>query len=155
MPTHWPCPKGGFSKLEELLQDQKIKDWKQDFPYSRYLKAGDYCNLSSIIEDLDYLNTVDSTDKMEILGIMVTGLTQELEKKIAPSFQTYNPDSLIQLLHWATKFGNYGNFDSEYQLLYDALHTYWLNYIVNKLGVYAKEDDNLKFNYQFNRVFRT
>ena len=151
LPVPWTCPASAFADLATIAQDlnQDTAAFLEEFPYEIYLSKGNYCNIEAILRDLNYLSSLEVAGKSGSSDVLMDALTTHLEAKIGPSFDHYNPDSLIQLLHWANQFGHYANYPSDYQLEYSVVHGFWLDYIANKLFAYTEADASVKYAHKF------
>ncbi|MEM6378458.1 MAG: hypothetical protein AAF705_09600 [Bacteroidota bacterium] len=151
LPSQWTCPASAFDNMATIIQDLDLDSSNVigKFPYEAYVANGNYCNIEAILKDLKYLASLEDAGKNERSDILMDALTTHLEAKIGPSFDQYNPDSLIQLLHWANQFGHYANYPSDYQLEFSVVHGFWLDYIANKLFTYTEQNSDVKYAHKF------
>lgn len=122
---------------------------RENFPYQAYVDSADVCDINAIGRDLALLDSVNAQDPALNRELILTALTTELERKIAPSVITYNPDSLILLLQWAGRFNYYKDIDKKNARLFKITHRHWLNFIANKAGEFYDKHPAIKHDFKF------
>lgn len=137
----------GSNKIELLKHFKKLDNLNLDFPYSSYLKSNNFKEFKSLKHDLNDLDSVFK-DKAVVQQFIFTVLTDSLFMKNYNNREV-NLDSLNVTLQWAEKFKYYGEADSDNQILFQAIHSYWLSKISNILTKYSEDNDSKKFNFQF------
>lgn len=148
IPEEKPCDSKPYFNLKIHVDSLDADNLKADFPYQIYLDSADYCDINAIHRHLQILNTVNP-DAKENQRILVKALTEKLEEKIGPRFNTYHPDSIILMLNWVNKFHYYKDIDTNNLKLYRMVHRHWYNYFANKLGQYNESNSNLNYEFKF------
>jgi hypothetical protein len=135
----------------DLLSRLKTSDashLKDNFPYKDYLDSGNFHDAISLQRDLGSMNSV-THDEMLSQEVLSIALTEKLLDRVKPSFEKYNPDSLIRLLQWSEKFNAWSEMDEKNSLFYKAVYDYWCNFISNTLAEYYEVSYAVKYNYKF------
>lgn len=149
IPKERPCPSKPAFQLERHLTKANASNISESFPYQTYLDSADWCDVGAIVRDLHLMDSINADSiqlNREILG---KALTEELEKSLVNSFVNYNPDSLILLLQWAVRFNNYQDIDKSNSKLYRIVYRHWFNFVSNHLGIYAKGNPEIKYDFKF------
>ena len=119
----------------------------QIFPYELYLKSGNYKSIKVIKDDLIQLDSI--FPKSQNKRILSAVLTNQLSKRLNPYFESYQPDSLLQMLQWAEKFVYYADIDPTNDVFYQSIYQYWLDTISNTLHKFSYEKPSLKYDFKF------
>jgi len=138
------CTYNLYSKLTGLNNKNIIAQ----FPYTDYLEHSNFNNIECLKKDLTDLDSVIK-DPMLSQQILATTLTDSLKKKNNNIYNTYQPDSLIRLMQWVERFKYYAEIDKPNQILFNVIHTQWMQFISDKLALFAKENPTLKYEVKF------
>jgi len=124
--------------------------YKTQFPYSLYLNSSNYQEVKTLQKDLVALDSLIQ-DKWIVREFILNVLTDSLNNRIFKVSAKANLDSLNSILQWAEKFKYYGEADPIYenQILFNSIHSYWLEKISKHLSEYSEKNENAKFNFQF------
>lgn len=136
------------NKIDLVNQFKKHDNLKTDFPYSIYLKSNNFQDAINLQHDIKILDSL-FIDKSLVQQFIYTILTDSLYQRNYKNQVETNLDSLNTTLQWAEKFKYYGELDKENQILFQAIHTFWLSKISNILAEYSENDDSRKFNFQY------
>lgn len=134
--------------IKNHLEGFSPSDLTNKFPYKIFLDSIDIYNINAIKENLLEIDEI-SKDNMQSQQIVSVALTDSLFEYSKNQFESYNPDSLIQLFQWIERFKYYADIDKENETLYQVIDDYWLNYIANTLIQKYKEDYSVKYTYKF------
>lgn len=149
IPKEKPClTKRNFNLFTVLVAIDK-SNLIDSFPYEIYLDSADRCDLNSISNDVSVLDSVNPNEKSLNREVISIALTKKLEERISPTFDAYNPDSLICIVQWAEKFNQYQEFDKSNAKLYRVIYKHWINFVSNKLRDYYDTDPKHKYDFKF------
>lgn len=149
IPKEKPCsPERNFNLYSNLITIDK-SNLIETFPYKTYLDSANRCDLNSISNDVAALDSVNPNEKSLNREIISIALTKKLEERIKPTFDSYNPDSLINIVQWAEKFNHYQEFDKANAKLYRVIYKHWINFVSNKLRVYYDNVPKHKYDFKF------
>ncbi|MFM9948946.1 MAG: hypothetical protein ACKV1O_13485 [Saprospiraceae bacterium] len=149
VPQERPCvPKPSFH-LDQRFATIDATKIRELFPYQIYLDSADWCDVNAIVRDLHLLDSINKDSTSLNREILVKALTEELENQVAGSFVGYHPDSLILLLQWAVRFNNYQELDKDNSKVFRVIYRHWFNFVSNKLGDYAKDNPEIKYDFKF------
>jgi hypothetical protein len=149
IPKEIPCsPTSNFS-LYPYIQNISPTNLVDSFPYEIYLDSADRCDVTSISNDLISMDSVYPENKNLSREIISIALTNKLEERLKPSFETYNPDSLILLVQWAEKFNHYKEFDSDNAKLYRVVYKHWIQFVANNLRDCYDREPKHKYDFKF------
>lgn len=154
IPEEKQCAEKAYFNLQNHVKNVDKSRLREEFPYKIYLDSADYCNISSIQNHLNILYAVNP-DSRQNQKILVDALTDKLEERINSRFKKYNPDSLILMLQWVSKFKYYKDLDTNNAKFYRMVHRHWYNYVANKLGQYNDENPYLKYHFKFKYLVST
>lgn len=149
-----PCITKTNFNLNNHIKTLDSSNIKEEFPYQMYLDSGNYCDISSIHNDLNKLYYINP-DAKENQKILVKALTGKLEEKISTSFAVYNPDSLVAILQWVNKFQYYKDIDTNNLKFYRMVHRHWYNFVANKLGEYYERNPDIIYDFKFKYLVGT
>ncbi len=138
--------------LYPALQGVDLANFKESFPYQRYLDSADFMNINSICADLDAMDSIHPDDEMGNQEVLSIALTEKLEEQLKPSFINYNPDSLLMIIQWAEKFNAYSQLDEKRATLFQVIYNHWFNFVSNTLGTYYEKSYTIKYNYKFKYI---
>ncbi len=152
MPKERPCkldPKPNLALMLEGIEGEKLKD---DFPYSLFLDSLRECSINSIRRNLAVLNSLYPNDISLNQQVLSIALTNKLEERVNDNLRVFKPDSLIEILQWAEKFGPYSEIDTNNAMLYQSIYLHWFNYLSNKLISYYETDENIRYDFKFKYI---
>lgn len=153
IPPEWSCgnTKTGFD-LAAHLKNLDKDSLKTSFPYQAFLDSANWCDIQCIRQDMVALNAFNPGNANQNQEILYRALTDELTAKIRASFETYHPDSLLDLLRWAGKFDDYKDVDTANARAYSAICSYWFGFVTNHLSGYAATNSSLKYQFKFRYI---
>jgi hypothetical protein len=149
IPKEMPCAASGRFNLYPHLMDKGNANLMDSFPYEIYLDSADRCDVTSISRDLISLDSVNPDNKNQNREILSIALTNKLEERLKPSFDKYNPDSLIYLVQWAEKFNQFKDFDRANAKLYRVIYKHWIQFVANKLRESYDREPKHKYDFKF------
>lgn len=142
-------PRNGF-QLAASLTGADASNLGARFSHAAYLDSADWCSPASILRDLQTLDTLNPDSTPLNRALLIEALTVELEKRVAPRLSTYQPDSLIRMLHWAGRLHDCAEVLSKPDArVFRIVSQHWINWIANRLSAYAEAESAIKYHFKF------
>ncbi len=137
-PSILNCPKTAISGSN--LEKHFLTKW--------FLDSVQYSSINEIKAVLNWMDSLNQ-DKSSNQQFLASVLTDSLQNKLKHSFNLYNPDSLNAILFWAGKMKAYSEVDPDYQLFFDVVSSYWINFVSNNLSKLTEDNSSLKYKFKF------
>lgn len=107
-----------------------------------------YPSFNEIKQVLNWMDSLNQ-DKSQNQQLLAAILSDSLQNKLNPCFNLYNPDSLNTILQWAEKMKTYSEFDANYQMFFEVVSSYWINFVSNNLSKLSENNSSLKYKFKF------
>jgi len=144
------CPPRNDFQLAAQLDGADASNLGVRFSYATYLDSADWCNPAGILRDLHTLDAINPDSTPLNRALMIEALTVELEKRVAPRLNTYQPDTLIHMLHWAGRLHDCTEVLSKPDArVFRIVSQHWINWIANQLAAHAEAESALKYQFKF------
>tara|TARA_B110000046_G_scaffold185004_1_gene225194 strand:- start:4069 stop:4857 length:789 start_codon:yes stop_codon:yes gene_type:complete len=138
----------GFD-LNNLLLNIDSIDIQKKFPYHKYVKESNYCNINNLTSHINTLDTLYGNHWDLTMKILLVTLTDTLKSIETTKLEKFNPQYLINKIEWAKKMKSYGECLIESRFLFAVIHEYWMSEVNSKLYYYYSKNPNLKYDYRF------
>ncbi|MEQ1747514.1 MAG: hypothetical protein ABMA02_18940 [Saprospiraceae bacterium] len=120
------------------------------FSEEAFLRSSGWCSPAGILQTLKTLDTANPDSARQNRDRLILTLTEKLEQRIAPALATYHPDTLIQLLHWASRLHDCKDIlASSDARVFRIVSRHWLSEISNRLGGFLEKKSSLKYGFKF------
>lgn len=119
------------------------------FQYTSYLASVPEKGFLDFEADIKQLDSLYPSMDYAGQQILYNVLADSLELRMSSLFKSYKPDSLLLLLEWVTPFKEYGKNNPDHALVYNAVHSFWMNKTALALSQYAKDSPDLPYSFKF------
>jgi hypothetical protein len=145
-----PCPPRQDFQLARHLAGTNGSNLRERFPHQIYLDSADWCSPTGILQDLQALDAINPDSTHLNRELLTQSLTTELEKQWAPKFASFQPDTLIHVLHWAARFHDYKDVVSKADArVFRIVSRHWLTRASNYLAQISEKKPSFKYNFKF------
>ena len=124
---------------------------QENFPYQIYADSANSYELSTLVQDL---STIESRcgNSEQSMRLVHGSLTDTMYESLIDSNAKINVDEVMLMLDWADRFKYYAIADQSHDKMHRAIHTYWMEVIVDWLEDSYEEDYFVKYSYKFNFI---
>lgn len=154
-------PEGSFSSRDSIFDNKfnmqasnfdvfSIPEANEtNFPYSAYQLGIREKGFSAYEQDIQLLDIQFPDLNYAGQQIIYNALADSLEPYMAGLYASYMPDSLLLLLEWVIPFKEYAKINPNHALVYNAVHSFWMNKTALALSQFAQHDPNLPYQFKF------
>jgi hypothetical protein len=121
---------------------------EKDFPTKRFLDSVQYTSFSEIKFVLNWMDSINQ-NKSRNQQFLASILTDSLNNKIHDSFNSFNADSLNSILIWAEKMKVLSETDADYQMFFEVVSSYWMNFVSNNLSKLSEDNSSIKYKFKY------
>lgn len=107
-----------------------------------------YPSFNQIMQVLNWMDSINQ-EKNQNQQLLASVLTDSLQNKLNYGFRLFNLDSLNAILLWAEKMKTYGEVDANYQLFFEVVSSYWINFVSNNLSKLSEDSSFFKYKFKF------
>jgi hypothetical protein len=150
IPLEQRCWSNQRFELARSLAGIDPADLRQQFPCEIYLDSADWCSAEGIQADLRTLDAIRPDSALENRELLFNALTSGLEKRWEQKFSAYQPDTLISLAQWASRFYDYQEaVDENDARVFRIVSRHWFIKLSNVLSQIAEVDASVKYSFKF------
>ena len=124
---------------------------QENFPRQIYADSANTYELWAIVQDL---STIESRcgKSVQPMRLVHSSLTETMYESMVVGNAKLGVDDVMLLLDWADRFKYYAITDQPHDKMHRAIHTYWMEVIVDWLEDSYKQDYFVKYSYKFNFI---